>query len=162
MAFLRKPKEKYNPLTGGEAEACARVLCQLRRYEEAKKYLYDALKALSLKQSGWADTRAIQSSVCVLDNILEAHRETGDRAGLIKYHQLVEDTLAQAKKRASSNANAWERFVSSSTMVCVASGCEEGRARAKNILSQYSGELSQYGGEGHLLQPLRYLLQGPS
>eukprot|EP00397_Hematodinium_sp_SG-2012_P046648 GEMP01052787.1.p1 GENE.GEMP01052787.1~~GEMP01052787.1.p1 ORF type:complete len:480 (+),score=141.19 GEMP01052787.1:114-1553(+) len=153
--LFEETEGKYNPLTGGEAEACALVLCQLERYDEAKAYLYRALKALSLRQSGWgSDTKALHSACLVLDNILAAHRETDDRDGLEKYHELVEETLRQARKRASSTADAWERFVSSSTMVLVASGSLEGRTKAQKVLKAYGGHL----GEGHLLQPLRLLL----
>lgn len=147
--LLRSTEGPHNPLTGGEAQAAAWTLLKLGNEEEAKGFLMDALEALSRQQSGWGDGEgldrqapALAQAMQTVERILEAHRRTGDRAGLTRYFQAVERLCSNigARLRLSkdrTDAAVYEKLISSCSMIMVASGTAEGADMSQQLLRRY-------------------------
>mmetsp|Transcript_55724 Transcript_55724/g.172896 ORF Transcript_55724/g.172896 Transcript_55724/m.172896 type:complete len:600 (-) Transcript_55724:9-1808(-) len=144
--LLAKTEGRHHPLTGGEAQAVAWVLLKLGSAEEAKVHLLDALEALSRQQSGWGERECLDQQAPALlqatqtvDSILEAHRRTDDREGLACYfaaiERLCENLCARLRlSQERADAAAYEKLVSSCSMVLVASGTPEGLDKSRALL----------------------------
>ncbi|OLQ04398.1 hypothetical protein AK812_SmicGene12556, partial [Symbiodinium microadriaticum] len=124
--LFRKTEGRLNPLTGQEAQYVAWALLKLKQPEEAKSYLLESLEALAEQQSGWGDgdvqAPALMSSVHAVDRILEAHRRSDDRAGLVRYFPGLQRLCANVAGRLQpskdqQHAVLYERLLSSSSLV---------------------------------------------
>eukprot|EP00439_Symbiodinium_sp_Y106_P067437 s785_g11.t1 len=125
---------------GGQA-----MWCHLT-WREAKSYLLDSLEALAEQQSGWGDgdaqAPALTSSVHAVDRILEAHRCSDDRAGLVRYFPGIQRLCANVAGRLQPSkdqrhAVLYEKLLSSSSLVCTASGTEEGALLGRQLLQKF-------------------------
>lgn len=144
--LFRKAEGRHGALAGGEAQAAAWALLRLGEDEEAKGPLLDALEALARQESGWGArggrAPALLQAAQVVDRVLEAHRRTEDRGGLAGYFGALERLCANAcgrlaPSRGHADAAAYERLVSSCSMVMVASGRPEAMARSQELLQRY-------------------------
>eukprot|EP00933_Yihiella_yeosuensis_P033911 TRINITY_DN27504_c0_g3_i2.p1 TRINITY_DN27504_c0_g3~~TRINITY_DN27504_c0_g3_i2.p1 ORF type:complete len:251 (-),score=59.90 TRINITY_DN27504_c0_g3_i2:17-769(-) len=145
--LFHKTEGQYNALTGQEAQSVAWTLMKLDDVQEAKSFLLDSLEAMARQQNGWGDgsekAPALLAAVQILDRILEAHRRSDDRDGLRRYFDAVEKLCTNVCSRLrlakdqSVHASAYERMVSSASMVMVASGTSEGQERSQQLLQRY-------------------------
>jgi len=147
--LFQKTEGRFNPLTGGEAEAVAWSMLKVGADEEAKEYLLCALEASSRQQNNWGDggrldakAPALQHAMQTVDRILEVHRRTDDRDGLMRYFDAIErlcenvcGRLTLSKER--TDAAIYERLVSSASMIMVASGAPDGTSRSQQLLRGY-------------------------
>lgn len=150
--LFAKTEGKYNPLTGGEAQAVSWSLLKLDLVQESKPYLLDALESTSRQQSGWGEGSTDSEVAPALDaasqttgRILEAHRSTDDREGLSKYFPAIERLCANIAARIPlskdrEDAGIYERFVSSCSMIMAASGTDDGAERSQKLLRSYMWE----------------------
>jgi len=150
--LFRKTEGQHNPLTGGEAQAVAWTLMKLGKRDEAKAYLLDALESLSRQQSGWGDGEgldqqapALAQAMQTVDRILDAHRLTDDREGLVNYFPALERLCANICKRIQmskehADSAVYEKFASSASMIMVASGTPEGVSKSQELLRSYMWE----------------------
>lgn len=140
---------RLNPLTGGAADAAAWALVKLNEDANAKRYLLNAVEAASCQQNGWGDedgseAPALASAVRVVDQVVEVHRRTDDRDGLLPFLAPVEALCDSATKRLGlpgvrQDTILQERLVSSCSLVLVASGSADGALRARQLLQRNLG-----------------------
>jgi len=147
--LFRKTEGQHNPLTGGEAQAVAWTLMKLGESDKAKAYLLDALESLSRQQSGWGDGEgldqqapALAQAMQTVDRILDAHRQTDDREGLVNYFAAIERLCANICKRIRlskdrADSAVYEKFASVASMIMVASGTPEGVSKSRELLRNY-------------------------
>eukprot|EP00928_Gymnodinium_smaydae_P024439 TRINITY_DN19773_c0_g1_i1.p1 TRINITY_DN19773_c0_g1~~TRINITY_DN19773_c0_g1_i1.p1 ORF type:complete len:607 (-),score=192.51 TRINITY_DN19773_c0_g1_i1:476-2248(-) len=146
--LFSKTEGRYNPLTGTEAQAVSWTLLRVGELEEAKGFLFDALESSARQQSGWGDGQeesaapALSQAMLTVERILEAHRRTDDREGLVKYFDAIEKLLKNVCGRlrlskAREDAPVYEKLISSCSMVMVASGTPEGTQRSQLLLRTY-------------------------
>jgi len=150
--LFKKTEGRYNPLTGSEAEAVAWSMLKLGDDVEAKEYLLDALEAASRQQNAWGDggrvdlrAPALSRAMETVDRVLEVHRRTDDREGLGEYFTAIERLCQNICSRITMtkdhvDAAIYERLISSSAMVMVASGLDEGTSRGQQLLKAYLWE----------------------
>jgi len=153
---------RLNPLTGGAAEAAAWAFVKLKEDANAKRYLLNAVEALSRQQNGWGDedgseAPALASAVRVIDQVVEVHRRTDDRDGLLPFLAPVEALCDSATKRLGlpgvrQDTILQERLVSSCSLVLVASGCADGALRARQLLQKNLGGHSPQSEHARLCQ----------
>eukprot|EP00930_Biecheleria_cincta_P095834 TRINITY_DN87735_c0_g1_i1.p1 TRINITY_DN87735_c0_g1~~TRINITY_DN87735_c0_g1_i1.p1 ORF type:complete len:547 (+),score=128.65 TRINITY_DN87735_c0_g1_i1:105-1745(+) len=143
-SLFRKTEGRHNALTGLEAQGVAWTFMKLGQPEESKPYLLDALETLAGQQSGWGDGEseapALLQAMQIADCILEAHRRTDDRDGLPKYFDAMEKLCANASSRvrvSEEQVAAYEKMVSSCSMVMTASGTDEGTTAGQRLLQRY-------------------------
>jgi len=140
---------RLNPLTGGAAEAAAWALVKLEEDTNVKRYLLNAVEAASCQQNGWGDedeseAPALTSAVRVIDQVVEVHRRTDDRDGLLPFLAPVEALCDSATRRLGlpgmrQDTLLQERLVSSCSLVLVASGSADGTLRARQLLQRNLG-----------------------
>eukprot|EP00747_Dinoflagellata_sp_TGD_P212304 gnl/TRDRNA2_/TRDRNA2_85422_c0_seq1.p1 gnl/TRDRNA2_/TRDRNA2_85422_c0~~gnl/TRDRNA2_/TRDRNA2_85422_c0_seq1.p1 ORF type:complete len:568 (+),score=120.33 gnl/TRDRNA2_/TRDRNA2_85422_c0_seq1:93-1796(+) len=149
--LFKKTEGPLNPLTGTEAEAVSWTLMKLDEVEEAKEFLLNALEAKCKQQSGWGDTEdagcrvpALVQATQLVERVLDAHRRSDDRAGLVRYFAALEALCAHVCARLQEtlskervDAPIYEKLVSSCSMVMVASGADEGVAKSQQLLRKY-------------------------
>eukprot|EP00931_Biecheleriopsis_adriatica_P061860 TRINITY_DN37216_c0_g1_i1.p2 TRINITY_DN37216_c0_g1~~TRINITY_DN37216_c0_g1_i1.p2 ORF type:complete len:545 (+),score=159.15 TRINITY_DN37216_c0_g1_i1:93-1727(+) len=144
--LFRKTEGRRNALTGQEAQAVAWTLFKLGDVEETKTYLLDALEALATQQNGWGDgdseAPALMQAMQTADRLLEAHRRTSDREGLQKYFAPLEQLCANVWGRLcltkdGEQAVAYEKMVSSCSMLMTASGTDEGFHAGQQLFRKY-------------------------
>lgn len=146
--LFRKTEGQYNPLTGAEAAAVAWAMLKVGSREEAKEFLLDSLEALSRQQSGWGDgcldakAPALTHASLAVDRVLEIHRETNDRGGLVSYFSALERLCANVSGRlqitkGAADAAVYEKLVSSCSIIMIASGTAEGTTRSSELLRKY-------------------------
>lgn len=147
--LFKKTEGRYNPLTGGEAQAASWSLLKLGDPEGAKEFLFDALESTSRQQSGWGEgdrldqhAPALVQAMQSTERILDAHRATEDRDGLVRYFPAIERLCANvcgrlrpSKDRA--DALVYEKLVSSCSIIMVASGTDEGIMKSQQLLRDY-------------------------
>jgi len=153
---------RLNPLTGGAAEAAAWALVKLEEDANAKRYLLNAVEAASRQQNGWGDENgseapALTSAVRVIDQVVEVHRRTDDRDGLLPFLTPVEVLCESATKRLGlpgvrQDTLLQERLVSSCSLVLVASGSADGALRARQLLQRNLGSLPPQSEHARLCQ----------
>lgn len=143
-SLFHKTEGRHNALTGLEAQGVAWTFMKLGQPEESKPYLLDALQTLAGQQSGWGDgdceAPALLQAVQIVDCILEAHRRTDDREGLPKYFDAMEKLCANVSSRvrvSEEQVAAYEKMISSCSMVMTASGTDEGASAGQRLLQRY-------------------------
>eukprot|EP00746_Dinoflagellata_sp_MGD_P033854 gnl/MRDRNA2_/MRDRNA2_18085_c0_seq1.p1 gnl/MRDRNA2_/MRDRNA2_18085_c0~~gnl/MRDRNA2_/MRDRNA2_18085_c0_seq1.p1 ORF type:complete len:508 (+),score=105.55 gnl/MRDRNA2_/MRDRNA2_18085_c0_seq1:1-1524(+) len=147
-ALFNKTVGEHNHLTGRTAGDVSWASMKLGNDADAKKYLLIALETSSKQQTDWGEgdvdqqAPALQRAMITVDRILEVHRRTSDHAGLTKYCDAVErlcknigNRLVLSKER--SDANIYERLVSSCSLVMVGSGQADGMQRSQKLLQRY-------------------------
>lgn len=152
-----KAEGRTNALTGREAEAITWTLVRLRDYEDAKPFMLNALEAqcellndlrsgrVAAENQGYntSTSPALLRSMQTVDHILEAHRCTDDRAGLQRYFDAIEKLCDNAccrmhllpKDQEKKDAQAYERLISSCSMILVASGTPDGMKRSQKVMN---------------------------
>lgn len=150
--LFKKTEGRYNPLTGTEAQATSWTLLKLGEPEAAKEYLLDALESASLQQSAWGEgacldqqAPALVQAMQITERILDAHRQTEDRAGLVCYFPAIERLCANVcgrlqPSKARADAAVYEKLVSSCSIIMVASGTDEGMAKSQQLMRDYMWE----------------------
>jgi len=159
-ALFKKHKGPYNPLTGKQAESVAQLLLRLKDYSKAKPFLLDALISAGTRQSAWGgggesgededSSEALRNVQMIVDNILNAHRETEDRDGLSRYfdglHALVQN--AKARGLGTVDPTGYEGLVFKSAMAIIASGTPDSPRQALQLVDNArTGAIGEFQGQ---------------
>eukprot|EP00929_Paragymnodinium_shiwhaense_P117462 TRINITY_DN8806_c0_g1_i4.p1 TRINITY_DN8806_c0_g1~~TRINITY_DN8806_c0_g1_i4.p1 ORF type:complete len:555 (+),score=158.71 TRINITY_DN8806_c0_g1_i4:90-1754(+) len=140
----------YNPLTGAEAQAVAWACLKVGEAEAAKPFLLDCIEATSRQQSAWgsastpeATSPAMLNAFLTVERIMETHRTTDDRPGLVKYFDAVErlcDNICkrvQLSKDQKTEAAIYEKLVSTCSMILVASDTPGAMERSQKLMDKF-------------------------
>lgn len=89
-----------NPLTGRQARAVVEALVQMKKWEEAKPYLWAAFEC-----EGAADVVRAKELVALLDHIVHVHQMSEDREGLSRYRSSIPVAVNNVARRGLATAD---------------------------------------------------------